>query len=149
MRNSKLIVAIAMAVCMALGFATTAQAGKNADMRVNYVLQNLGVKRDVQANLKPLLVSYLADKKAANKAYDDMKTKLKPSIKNGTLTEKQAQALLTAKWVAAEKELAVKRQYETKFKTVLSAKKTYLCFSLLNDKSSKILGQDGQKDSEE
>lgn len=135
-----------MALLLAFGIALsnigTAQAGRKSEMRVKYVLENIGVKRDVQAQLKPLLVSYLADKKAANKAYDDMKDKLKASIDNGTLTEKQAQQLLTLKWQADEKELAVKRQYETKFKTVLSAKKTYACFSLLNDSKSKMLGKE-------
>ena len=122
--------------------ASPIMAGKKADMRVAYVLKNMGISRDLQGKLKPLLVSYLADKKAAEKQYEDMKDKLKGSIDNGTLTEKQAQALLNAKWTAAEKELAVKRQYETKFKTVLSAKKTYLCFDLLNDKKSKVMGTD-------
>ena len=134
--------ALTLVFGLALGNVGTALAGRKADMRVNYVLQNLGVKRDVQEQLKPLLQSYLADKKTANKAYDDMKDKLKASIDNGTLTEKQAQQLLTLKWQADEKELVVKRQYETKFKTVLSAKKTYLCFDLLNDSKSKMLGKE-------
>jgi len=104
------------------------------------VLKNTGLKRDVPAKLRPLLVSYLADKKKANKQYDDLKEKLKPSINAGTVTDKQAQQLLDLKWQADEKELAVKREYEKKFKTVLSVKKTYLVFSLLNDSKSKMMG---------
>ena len=139
--NRKFLIGL-LALVMAFGTCGMAQAGRKADMKVNYVLQNLGVKRDVQQKLKPLLVSYLADKKVANKAYEDLKDKLKPSIEAGTITEKQAQQLLTLKWQADEKELAVKRQYEGKFKTVLTAKKTYLCFDLLNDKKSKVRGED-------
>lgn len=139
-RNS--IVLAILCLALALGHTDNAWAGKNADMRVAYVLKNLGIKRDVQQKLQPLLVSYMADKKTANKPYDTLKDKLKPSIEAGTITEKQAQELLTRKWDAAEKELAVKRQYETKFRTVLSAKKTYLCFDLLNDKKSKVRGED-------
>ena len=139
--RNKIILAL-LSLTLALGNVTTALAGKNADMRVAYVLKNLGVKRDVQQKLQPLLQSYLADKKAATKAYDDLKDKLKPSIEAGTITEKQAQQLLTLKWQANEKELAVKRQYEGKFKTVLTAKKTYLCFDLLNDKKSKVRGEE-------
>ena len=130
-----------MTISMTFGMSTMALAGKNADMRVAYVLKNLGIKRDLQVKLKPILDSYMADKKAANKTYDNMKDKLKPSIEAGTITDKQAQALLDAKWVAAEKELAVKKEYEKKFKTVLSVKKTYLCFDLLNDKKSKVRGE--------
>lgn len=133
---------LTLSLIFAFAGTTAAQAGRKTDMKVNYVLHNVGVKRDVQARLKPLLVSYLADKKAANKTYDDLKDKLKPSIESGTITEKQAQQLLNLKWQADERELAVKRQYEGKFKTVLSARKTYLVFSLLNDSKDKMLGKD-------
>lgn len=142
MKMRKLIAWTALCLTLAMGNVGTAWAGKNADMRVAYVLKNMGISRDVQNKLRPLLVSYLADKKVANKPYDSLKDKLKPSIEAGTITEKQAQELLTRKWEAAEKELVVKRQYETKFKTVLSAKKTYLCFDLLNDKKSKVRGEE-------
>lgn len=124
-------------------------AGKKDGMKINYVLKNIGVNREVQAKLKPLLASYLADKRNANKEYDSMKAKLEPSINSGTITEKQAQRLLDLKWQAAEKELAVKRQYETKFKTVLNTKKTFLCFDLINDKKSKMLGEDKKDDKED
>ena len=141
MKTSRFLVIALMTISMTFGMSTMALAGKNADMRVAYVLKNLGIKRDLQVKLKPILDSYMADKKAANKVYDNLKDKLKPSIEAGTITDKQAQALLDAKWVAAEKELAVKKEYEKKFKTVLSAKKTYLCFDLLNDKKSKVRGE--------
>ena len=141
MKTSRFLVIALMTISMTFGMSTMALAGKNADMRVAYVLKNLGIKRDLQVKLKPILDSYMADKKAANKTYDNMKDKLKPSIEAGTITDKQAQALLDAKWVAAEKELAVKKEYEKKFKTVLSVKKTYLCFDLLNDKKSKVRGE--------
>lgn len=146
MKTGRIFVIALMAISMTLGTGTTALAGKNADMRVAYVLKNLGVKRDVQVKLKPILDSYMVDKKKANKPYDSLKDKLKPSIEAGTITEKQAQQLLDLKWQAAEKELAVKKAYETKFKTVLSAKKTFLCFDLLNDKKSKVWGREKAED---
>lgn len=144
----RIVMLCLVAMIMCVGNSSYAQKVKKSDLKVNYVLHNIGVKRDVQAKLKPILEAYLADKKAANKEYDDAKTKLKNSIKTGTLTEKQAQTLLNMKWQADEKELAVKRQYETKFKTVLPVKKVYLCFSLLNDSKSKMLGEP-KDDSEE
>lgn len=146
----RLITLCLIALGMTLGNIGQANAaGKKDGMKINYVLKNIGVNREVQAKLKPLLASYLADKRNANKEYDSMKAKLKPSINSGTITEKQAQRLLDLKWQAAEKELAVKRQYETKFKTVLNTKKTFLCFDLINDKKSKMLGEDKKDDKED
>ncbi|MBP5515124.1 MAG: hypothetical protein J6Y04_10205 [Bacteroidaceae bacterium] len=139
--NSKFLLTGLLALALLFGAPTMMQAGKNADLRVAYVLKKIGVNKEIQAKLRPLLQSYLADKKVANKEYDDLKEKLQANISNGSLTEKQAQTLLTLKWSSDEKELAVKKTYEKKFRTVLSAKKTYLCFTLLNDKKSKIKGQ--------
>ena len=138
--NNKFLLSALLIVALLFGAPTLMQAGKNADIRVAYVLKNMGINKETQTKLRPLLQSYLAEKKVANKPYDDLKEKLKSSINNGTLTEKQAQTLLSLKWTSDEKELAVKKAYEKKFRTVLSAKKTYLCFTLLNDKKSKIRG---------
>ena len=149
MKTRKLLTICLMATLLIVGASTPAKAGKNADARAAYVLKNLGVSRDIQGKLKPMLQNYLADKKAANKEYDSMKKKLENSINAGTISEKQAEDLLTKKWASAERELTVKRQYEKKFRTVLSAKKTYLCFDLLNDKKSKIYGTKGSKKDEE
>ena len=107
--------------------------------RVQYVLDNLEVKKDVKARLKPMLESFLKEKDAASAGYDKMKDKLKPQIKLGSISNEQGQQLLDAKWAAEAKELQVKKQYEQKFKTLLPVKKVYECFRLLNDKSSKIL----------
>ena len=144
--NNKFLFSGLIIIVLLWGAPTLTQAGKNADIRVAYVLKNMGINREAQAKLRPMLQSYLADKKAANKPYDDLKDKLKPSINSGALTEKQAQTLLSLKWASDEKELAVKKEYEKKFRTILSAKKTYLCFTLLNDKKSKIRGGKGSNE---
>lgn len=107
--------------------------------RVAYVLRNIGVKRDIQSKLKPLLESYLRELNAAEAPYEKLKDKLKPQIKMGNISEAQGQQLLNEKWATDERELAVKKSYEKKFKTVLPTKKVYECYRLLNDKSSKIL----------
>ncbi len=135
-----------LALVIAMGNVSEAQAGKKSEMRINYVLKNLGVSSSVQAKLRPLLESYHKDKKTANKEYDALKDKYRISMDSGTLTDKQAQALLDAKWVADQKELVVKKQYEQKFKTVLPVKKVWFCFDLLNDSKSKM---SGNKDSDE
>jgi Skp family chaperone for outer membrane proteins len=107
--------------------------------RVAYVLRNIGVKRDIQSKLKPLQESYLREFNAAEAPYEKLKDKLKPQIKMGNISEAQGQQLLNEKWATDERELAVKKSYEKKFKTVLPTKKVYECYRLLNDKSSKIL----------
>ena len=112
----------------------------NREARIVYVLQNLGIKRDVQKKLRPLLAGYLAEKKQANAEYEAMKTKLKTKIDLETINNTEAEKLLEAKWEAAAKELAVKKDYDKKFRTVISVKKTYRCFDLLNDKKSKVRG---------
>lgn len=144
MRRTILI--IMLAVCP---FLTKAWGQSNREARVNYVLTNIGVKRDVQAKLRPLLESYLAEKKKANAAYDGMKKKLELKIKGETISEEQANQLLTLKWASEEKELVVKKEYEKKFKSVLTAKKTFLCFDLLNDKKSKFMGKSKADSGEE
>lgn len=111
------------------------------EMRVAYILKNIGVKKDTQQKLRPILFAYLKDKKAANQEYDDLKDKYKSAIKSETITEKQAEVLLTSKWACADKENAVKKSYMPKFRSVLSWKKTLKCFDLLNDKSSKVEGR--------
>ncbi len=117
------------------------QSTPNRDARVEYVLNNLGVKRDVQKQLRPLLWAYLDEKKKANEAYNTMKTKLKAQIDAETITEAQAEKLLDEKFRAETAETAVKRKYAKEFRTVISAKKTYVAFDLLNDKKSKVQGK--------
>ncbi len=132
-----------MVFCLSLAMTAVAKSAKATNaQRVAYVLKNVGVKSDVKARLQPVLEGYLKDKDAANAAYDKMKAKLKPRIKLGNLSDQQAQQLLDAKWAAEEKELQVKRSYEQKLKAVVPVKKVYECFRLLNDKNSKVLGDD-------
>ncbi len=142
----KLFITLTLALC---AFSTACLGQTNRDARVDYVLKNLGVKREVQMKLKPLLYAYLEEKKKANEDYDALKTKLKANIKSETITNEQASSLLTKKWTAETKETAVKKKYTEKFETIISAKKTYKCFNLLNDSKSKVQGKAKQKDYDE
>ncbi len=134
----KIFIALLLMLCP---FASLCHAQTNRDARVAYVLKNLGINADTQKKLKPLLQAYLADKKTAGAEYAAQKDKMKSAIKNGTLTNDQATKLLTLKWNAEAKETAVKRKYTEQFQTVLSAKKTYKCFTLLNDSKDKVMGK--------
>ena len=130
-------------LCLLMAIPASAKKAKVSNaQRVEYVLKNLEVKKDVKTRLKPLLENYLKDKDATSTSYDKMKDKLKPKIKLGTISDEQGQQLLDAKWAAEAKELQVKKQYEQTFKTVMPVKKVYECFRLLNDKNSKILNGD-------
>ncbi len=131
---------ILILVLFACPFVTGCMGQTNREARVAYVLKNLGVNKDTQQKLKPLLFSYLEEKKKANSQYDGLKDKLRAKIDAETITNQEAEQLLTAKWDAESREFAVKKKYTPKFKTVLSAKKTYKCFDLLNDKKSKVRG---------
>ncbi len=121
----------------------------NRDARVQYVNKNIGISRDKQKELTPLLYAYLKEKKEAGAEYDALKDKLKKSIDMGSITNDQADKLLSLKWAAEKKETAVKIKYTEKFKTVLSSKQTYKCFDLLNDKKSKIQGKKSKDDSDD
>ncbi len=138
MRRIVIILAVAVLAPSCLGQT-------NRDARVSYVLQNLGVNRETQKKLRPLLQDYLSEKKEASSEYTALKGKLKAGISAETLTNEQATSLLTKKWAAEAKETAVKRKYTEKFQTVLSAKKTYKCFDLLNDSKSKVQGKQKTK----
>jgi len=140
-KNMKNRIALIIAVICCLSICSNASfAGVKQDKRVAYVLNQLKLDNESSRKLKPMLQAYLKDKKDASDAYEALKDKYKSEIKKGTLTDKHASSLLKEKWIAEQKELDVKKRYSAKFRTVLSPKKTYLCFSYLNDKWSKIEG---------
>lgn len=129
-----------IALFATLGLSLNAFAQSKRAARVQYVLKNIGIDAAQQKKLKPLLEKYLEEKKAQTAPYEDLKDDLKPKIEAGMLSDKQADKLLKLKWEADQKELNLKKQYEVRFRTVLSASKTFQCFDLLNDKKSKYLG---------
>lgn len=135
--------------CCLLFFPTQSFAGAKQDKRVAYVLAQMKLPTETARKLKPMLQSYLKDKKDASSKYDALKDKYKAAIKKGVITDKQADELLKEKFSSDQKELDVKKTYSSKFRTVLSPKKTYICFTLLNDKWSKIEGGNSNDDDEE
>jgi len=131
------LLALALVVC---GTTYSMAAPTKQQKRVAYTLKNLKLDAATKKSLQPMLISYLQELKAAQKPYDDLKEKYKNDIDKGTMTDKVATALLQAKWTAARNENAVKEKYDKQFRTVLSVKKVWYCFDLLNDKMSKIEG---------
>lgn len=140
MKRLRLVVSILLLLCICT--SSFAQGQSKREIRANYVLSNLGLNNEQKAKLKPVLMSYLNALHDATDPYDDMKDELKDDIKNHTMSEKAANNLLNAKWLAEAKEANLKKAYSAKFKAIIGAKKTWYCFSLLNDKMSKITGED-------
>jgi len=143
MKKICLSVILMMSLAM-YGTVDVMAAPTKQQKRVVYTLKNLKLDATTQKSLQPLLLSYLQELKAAQKPYDDLKEKYKNDIDKGTLTDKVASALLTAKWTAAKNENTVKEKYDKLFRNVIPAKKVWYCFDLLNDKMSKIEGTKGK-----
>lgn len=128
-----------LSLCTAL--QSSAAEPTKTQKRIAYTLKNLKLNAQQQKALNPVLVSYCAELKEAKKKYDNLKKKYEGDIDKGTLTDKAAELLLNAKFEAESQELEVKNAYRKKFAAILPAKKVYLCFSLINDKMSKVEGK--------
>lgn len=130
---------LALVLCLALGAA--AQGKSKRQIRLEYTLTNLKITADQKAKLRPVVKAYLDELHDATDAYDDRKDALKGAIKAHTITDREADALLTLKLNANAREDNLKRKYCTKFKAIIGAKQTWYCFDLLGDKMSKIKGE--------
>ena len=122
--------------------STATFAASKLEKRHAYTLKNLNLDKKTEAAFSPILMQYLAEKKAAGKKYDDLKDKYKAAEKAGTLTDGQATQLLEAKFECDAAELEVKKRFYPEFLKVLKPKKVYYAFDLSNDKMSKIEGKD-------
>ena len=125
-----------------LSVSTATFAASKLEKRHAYTLKNLNLDKKTEAAFSPILMQYLAEKKAAGKKYDDLKDKYKAAEKAGTLTDGQATQLLEAKFECDAAELEVKKRFYPEFLKVLKPKKVYYAFDLSNDKMSKIEGKD-------
>lgn len=130
------ILTLVLSLCIPT--ALSAAGPSKAQKRVAYTLKNLGVDQAKQKQMQPMLLSYLADLKAAKKKHDDLKKKYEIDLKKGTVTDNAATVILKAKFECDAAELQVKKSYLSKFSTILPPKKVLRCFQLLNDKMSKV-----------
>lgn len=136
----KITILLLSAVLLSVSTATF--AASKLEKRHAYTLKNLNLDKKTEAAFSPILMQYLAEKKAAGKKYDDLKDKYKAAEKAGTLTDGQATQLLEAKFECDAAELEVKKRFYPEFLKVLKPKKVYYAFDLSNDKMSKIEGKD-------
>lgn len=148
MKKLTWILALLM-ISLTVGAKPTKTEPTKAQKRVAYTIKNLRLNAEQQKSLQPVLTAYLADLKAAKKTYEDMKKKYENDIDKGTLTDKVAEALLKAKFECEAKELEVKTTYRKKFAAIIPSRKVYICFSLINDKMSKVEGKKKSNDDDE
>src|SRR5574344_2603131 len=91
--------AVTSLLCMS---ATMASATSKEEMKCNYVVKNLHLNKEKAAAFRTVCLEYIKEHKAANDAYDNLKDKLKSKMKNGSLTESEANQLLNAHWRSEE-----------------------------------------------
>lgn len=147
-RITGLLLTLSLALC--LTSSVYAAGPSKTQRRIAYTIKNLKLSTEQQKALQPILTAYCADLKAAKKKYDDLKAKYAINIDKGLLTDNAGQQLLAAKFDSDVHELEVRKAYAKKFAAVLPPKKVYLCFTLINDKMSKVDGlKTGGKNDEE
>lgn len=122
-----------LVVCMLLVVLASEATPKTAE-RIDYIFKQLKLSVDQQKKLKPFLQAYFTDIQANKKHHDDLKDKYKSAEKSNKLTDAQAEELMQSKFTKDEKELATKRQFYTRFKTVVGAAKARRIMDLSNDK---------------
>jgi hypothetical protein len=118
----------------------------NTELRANYVIKELKLNKAMAAKFRPTCLAYLKELKVAKATYSSLKDKYKSAIKNGTLSNGQATALMKYHLDSDRKELTVKQKYYPLFCRILSAKQAYYAFGLANDSMKKVKGQKSQKD---
>ena len=138
--------AVTSLLCMS---ATMASATSKEEMKCNYVVKNLHLKKEKAAAFRTVCLEYIKEHKAANDAYDNLKDKLKSKMKNGSLTESEANQLLNAHWNADAAEVTVRRKYTETFKRLIGAKKTLEAFDYVNDSMKKVKGENKKKDKDD
>lgn len=148
MKRIYIIVIATILICINSMNVQAAGSSKN-ERRIAYTIKNLKLNAQQQKAITPLLVSYLNDMKEAKKQHKALEKKHESAIKNGTLTDAQAKALLQAKFDSDQKETVVKKNYLPKFSAAIPAKKVFLLYDLINDKMSKIDGAKKAKTSKE
>jgi Skp family chaperone for outer membrane proteins len=129
----------ALTMVLALSCAATvpakAQTAKEKK-RCAYVMKQTRMTQATCTKFAPLFMAYQKELKAAKAGYDNLKDKLKSSIKANRLTDAQARQLLEAHWTSDEKEVAVRRRYTATFTRLIGAKATYNVFRFANDKEA-------------
>lgn len=109
-------------------------AGDKRDAKIAYVVQALKLDKAVKAKFVPILDKYydeVSDSKEESKA---LKEKLAKAEAAGKLTPAQCDELFASKQAQETAELAIRKKYYAKFKTILTVQQAYKAIKLCNDK---------------
>ena len=109
-------------------------AGEKDDAHVSYVLKNMKLSKTDAAKVKPLLYAYYKEMSNAKASHKALKEKYSKAEDAGKLTTAQCDELFESKQKQEMAQLAVKKSYYAKMKTVLPAAKAYKLMKLTNDK---------------
>lgn len=109
-------------------------AGEKDDAHVSYVLKNMKLSKEDAAKVKPLLYAYYKEMSNVKASHKALKEKYSKAEDAGKLTTAQCDELFESKQKQEVAQLAVRKAYYAKMKTVLPAAKAYKLMKLTNDK---------------
>lgn len=129
----QILVTAILSIAMAMP-AQHVYAGEKEDAHVSYVLKNMKLSKADAAKVKPLLYAYYKEMSNAKASHKALKEKYSKAEDAGKLTTAQCDELFESKQKQEMAQLAVKKSYYAKMKTVLPAAKAYKLMKLTNDK---------------
>jgi hypothetical protein len=129
----QILVTAILSIAMAMP-AQYVYAGEKDDAHVSYVLKNMKLSKADAAKVKPLLYAYYKEMSNAKASHKALKEKYSKAEDAGKLTTAQCDELFESKQKQEMAQLAVKKSYYAKMKTVLPAAKAYKLMKLTNDK---------------
>ena len=110
------------------------KAGEKDDAHVAYVLKNMKLSKEDAAKVKPLLYAYYKEMSNAKASHKALKEKYSKAEDAGKLTAAQCDELFESKQKQEMAQLAIRKTYYAKIKTVLPPAKAYKLMKLTNDK---------------
>ncbi len=128
---------ILLAVILTLYTTAVTYAGTKREIRIAYIVKQSKLTEEQQKKVMPVLKEFLEDLSVNKKRYEVIKDKYKAADDAGKLTPKQAEELMTGKFLKDEKELALRRQYFPRFKGIVGAVKAREIIKLSDDKLNK------------
>ncbi|MCR5533878.1 MAG: hypothetical protein K6F47_01695 [Bacteroidaceae bacterium] len=129
----QILVTAILSIAMAMP-AQHVYAGEKDDAHVSYVLKNMKLSKADATKVKPLLYAYYKEMSNAKASHKALKEKYSKAEDAGKLTTAQCDELFESKQKQEMAQLAVKKSYYAKMKTVLPAAKAYKLMKLTNDK---------------
>ena len=116
---------------------TLAQAQKKQMARVNYIMEQMHFDRATASKVRPTVQAFVEALHTNKDKHDAVQDKYLAAEESGKLTDAQAEELMQSKFKKDAGELDIRRQYYTRFKSLVGAVKARRIIALSNDKLSK------------